>query len=276
MYRKIWNSQGSPLYRNSTNLLKKLKNNLSADTDVYMAMRYGKPGLASCLKKIEKKKYSRIKLVPLFPQYASSTSGSIISLVLKKMSRWNYIPDIQVTTSFFDKPQYIHSMASRLKNAMNNKGDQHVLFSFHSIPLRHVYKSHDGGNCNDYGCRYELNNKNRGCYQAACYATARLISRAAGIKEDDYTVSFQSRFARNWLGPFTKDVIKELPGNGIRNIVVISPSFVSDCLETILELDHDYRELFLLNGGESYVLAESLNDNNEWVRGLADITGSDT
>ena len=275
MYRKIWGPNGSPLLNYSTKLKKKLEKIVPADTDVYLAMRYGRPGLASCLHQIKKKRYGQVTLLPLFPQYASSTSGSLISFVMKKMRRWEHIPDIRIISSFFDNPNYIRAMVSLLRDAMNKYENHHVLFSFHSVPLRHVYRAHDNVNCSLYHCEHTLNERNAGCYKATCYETARLISQAAGIKENNYTVSFQSQFGRKWLGPFTKDVIKELPGNGIRNVIVISPSFISDCLETLLELNQDYRELFLVNGGESYVLVESLNDTDEWVKGLADITGTD-
>jgi len=274
MYRKIWEPDGSPLLKYSNDLKNKLEKELPADTDVYLAMRYGNPGLKKCLKELEMKKYGYIKIVPLFPQYASSTSGSIIDKTLKLISRWNFIPDIHVISSFFDKSPYIQSMATLLSRSVNKSSHQHIVFSFHSIPLNHVARSHQDRDCPENDCQHELNNDNVTCYKATCYATARMISQAAGIKENDFTVTFQSRFGRKWLGPFTKDVIKTLPGNGIRNIVVISPSFVTDCLETIIELGQDYRDLFIANGGKSYVLVESLNDNDEWVKGLADITGS--
>jgi ferrochelatase len=271
MYRKIWLSNGSPLLVYSNKLKDKLKETVSSGTDVYMAMRFGSPGLDKCLESVERGNYSQIILVPLFPQYASSTSGTIISRVLERISKWNTIPDIRVIASFFDHPQYIRSMVNKLRNGMKNDENQHVLFSFHSLPLRHVRRFHDGIDCGGQGCRDKLDSDGAGCYLAACYETARLISKGAGIKEHKYSVSFQSRFSRQWLGPFTADVLKELAGKGTRDVVVIAPSFVTDCLETNFELDREYRHLFLSQGGKSYILIQSLNDDEMWVKALARI-----
>lgn len=267
LYKRLWTEEGSPLLANSMKLCRKLSITAGNDYDVFPAMRYGKPSLTRLLNSLKEKNYLQIILVPLFPQYASSTTGSITANALRTVSEWNVVPDIRVIGSFYNKPQYVHAISSQLKDHDPGRYD-HVLFSFHGLPLRQVYRMHQDIECSQFKCDQSITEQNRNCYRASCYHSARLIAAEAGLEQNKFSVAFQSRFTRKWLGPFTDDTIRELAQKGIDRLLVICPSFVADCLETIVETGHEYKKLFLQNGGKEFTLVKSLNDDDRWSKGL--------
>jgi ferrochelatase len=149
----------------------------------------------------------------------------------------------------------------------------HIMFSYHGIPERHVDKVYlDGKPCADHSCEDEINEENTHCYKAACYATSRLLVKALNLKEGSYSTCFQSRLGRDpWLKPYTDHVIENLGNEGKKRILVFSPAFVADCLETTIEIGEEYLELFKEHGGEKIQLVPSLNDNDDWAQGLYEI-----
>lgn len=267
LYRKLWTPTGSPLLVNGKLLEEKVQQKLGERYVVRLAMNYGKPSVKQVIREIMDAGVERVIAFPLYPQYASSTTGSSVAKVMQFLSENLHMPAITTVLQYFDDPLYIRAMKVRLA-AYDLATYDHILFSFHGLPLSQVVAAHHGRNCREHHCTTENNDANRFCYQAACYATARNLMRELNIGKDKATVCFQSRLTRNWLEPFTDQTIRELAARGAKRLLVIYPSFTADCLETIVEIGHEYRELFLSLGGTTFDLAESLNDSEEWVEAI--------
>ena len=233
-----------------------------------MAMRYQSPSIDAVLGRMQMKGYERIIILPLFPQYASASSGSAIEKALKIIKQWWVIPDLKIISQFYNNEDYINSVVEQGK-IYNHEEFDHILFSYHALPVRQVDKVYtDGKPCEDHNCETEINQSNQYCYKAACYATTRLLAEKLNIPKEKYTVCFQSRLDKKWLEPFTDKVIIEHAKKGTKKLLVFSPAFVADCLETIVEISHDYSELFKANGGSQLQLVESLNDHTRWVQAV--------
>jgi len=240
---------------------------LGEDADVYMAMRYQQPSLKQELEKIRLNNHKKIIVLPLFPQYASSTSGSIMEAVMKQVSKWWAIPELVLMNQYYDHPAMINAYLEIGKQYNHNDYD-HVLFSFHGVPNRHVDKVYEMGFCSDRDCAEEVTEESHLCYKATCYDTARNIADGLGIDPERYTVCFQSRLDKNWLEPFADKMVEKLGREGKKKVLVFSPAFVADCLETIVEIGQEYQEIFEELGGEKIQLVESLNEHPAWVKTL--------
>ncbi len=270
LYRKAWTKDGPPLLVNSLSLKEKLQASLGENFEVLLGMRYGNPSLKIALDKAKKSNYSKIVLLPLFPQYASSTTGSCIEAALRHIQSWNNIPEIKIINRFYNYKGFINSFAENISNMQPGKYE-HILFSYHGLPLSHVHQTHHNKPCNLFNCTEEINEKNSYCYNAMCYETTRLIAKALSLRPESYTTSFQSRMSKNWLSPFSDKIVKKKAKEGIKNLLVVSPSFVSDCLETIVEIDDNYKHIFFENGGEQFEMVPSLNDSKSWIEALRNI-----
>ncbi|MCF6242764.1 MAG: ferrochelatase [Bacteroidales bacterium] len=270
MYRRLWTKKGSPILYNTHKLKVKLQNQLQDKYEVFMAMRYGNPSMNKILFEIEKKQFNKLIIIPLFPQYASSTSGTIIEKALKIIRRWNYIPELKVMSEFYRHPLFIKSWVEHIKQA-NFEDYEHILFSFHGLPERHVKKTHEDKPCTEMNCKTELNAANHACYRAQCYEHTRLIAKELGLSAGKYTVCFQSRFGKDWLAPFTEDEVIKHAQKGTKKLLVVPLSFVADCLETIVEIGVEYHDLFIEKGGEKLEMVQSLNDADIWVGTLAEL-----
>jgi ferrochelatase len=270
LYRKVWTEGGSPLRIHSERVTKALQKELGEEYEVFMAMRYGKPSIPEVLKEIALTGISSLTIVPMFPQKASSTTGSAVEKAMQIIARWEKKPEIKVVDHFHDHPGFIQSEVALLKK-YNPENFDHVLFSFHGLPLQHITDMHreygHDGNCYNEGNTGSC----RKCYAGACHETARLIADALQLERSKYSVAFQSRFSKGWTSPFTDDELIRLAKTGVHRLLVVSPSFVADCLETIVEVGIDYKEFFGNNCGGELTLAESLNSSPEWVNGLASI-----
>ncbi len=269
LYSLIWNENDSPLLYHSLNLRDKIKQ-LFDDYEVHIAMRYGNPSLKKLLNKFNDDNYSELIFVPLYPQYASSTTGSVIDLIYSEMKHRDIIPAIKIIGQFYSKPEFISAFVNNIRQYDIEKYE-HVIFSFHGLPVSHIDKIHPGiiyTNCN---CEKEFPGNSNYCYKATCYETARLIAQECGFSKDSYSVAFQSRLTKNWLSPFTDKLIIEKAKSGIKNILIVSPSFVADCLETLVELEIEYTKVFKENGGNELTLVHSLNDSALWVDALKKI-----
>lgn len=268
LYRRLWTPEGSPLLIYLQQLQQKLQDLLKDKVTVYSAMRYGTPSLKKVLSDINHEGYDELVVLPLFPQYASSTTGGIIYAIEKRVSR---LPGIKVTRfiqHFYDHPAFLDSFAARV-NAYDPSLFDHVLFSFHSLPIRQVEQQHPGRSCEGCSCEQSLPYAGISCYKAGCYETARQIAHRCGI--DNYSVAFQSRFANKWVTPFSDHVIIDLARQGKKKLLVAAPSFVADCLETVVEIGLDYDELFKKEGGDRLVLVDSLNATEQWVDAVRQI-----
>jgi len=270
LYRKVWTKEGSPLLIHSEKVAEALQKELGEGYEVFMAMRYGNPSIPEVLKKISGAGFSSLTIVPVFPQKASSTTGSAVEKAMQVISGWTTKPEVKVIDHFHDHPGFVQAEVAIIKRYDPANFD-HVLFSFHGLPMNHVAAMHqeqgDEGNCyaegNTFSCRK--------CYAGACHETATLIATALHLDRSKYSVAFQSRFSKGWTSPFADDELVRLANAGVRKILVVCPSFVADCLETIVEVGIDYKNLFRNNGGEELTLVESLNTSPEWVNGLATV-----
>ncbi len=266
LYRAIWTSEGSPLLVNSFKFSNALQTALGNDFDVYNTMRYQNPSMKSAIAKIatEAATYKEIVLVPMYPQYADSTSGTIIAEFKRLRASHKISIPFRIVDAFFEDAGFINTFAEKIRKADAEQFD-HVIFSFHGLPVKQTERMHKGMTCEQANCRHEYSEHNKWCYNASCYATVRLLAKAAGLKEGSYTVSFQSRLGFNWLKPYTEEVIKQKAAEGARKMLILSPAFVADCLETIHELGVEYDHLFREAGGEKLVLIDSLNNDPLWV-----------
>lgn len=264
IYKELWEYGNgvSPLKTHTENVVKLVQERFNAsDVKIEMAMRYQNPSMDSVLERMRLANYDQIIIIPLFPQYASASSGSAIEKAMNIIRKWWVIPEIKIVSQFWDHEGYINSIVDRAKT-FNISDYDHILFSYHGLPERQVDKVYEGTDlCTDQPCESEINENNKFCYKATSYATTRLIAGKLGIKEEDYTVCFQSRLDKKWLLPFSDKVVAEWGDNGAKKLLVFSPAFVADCLETIIEIGGEYQEIFEAHGGEKIQLVPSSNDH---------------
>ena len=268
IYKELWeHGKGkSPLLTHTQTVQKLVQERFSAtEVTIEMAMRYQNPSMDSVLERMRKVNYDQLIILPLFPQYASASSGSAIEKAMSIISKWWVIPEVKIISQFWDKDGYIDSIVDRAKS-FDWKEYDHVLFSYHGLPERQVDKVYDGSDlCSDQPCETELNDENKFCYKATSYATTRLIAEKLQIPEDKYTVCFQSRLDKKWLTPFSDKIVEEWGKKGAKKLLVFSPAFVADCLETIIEIGGEYQEIFEENGGEKVQLVPSSNDHPRFI-----------
>jgi ferrochelatase len=224
IYKDLWEHGNgeSPLLTHTRSVTEKLQQRLEGDDiDVYMAMRYQNPSLYDVLADMRDKAYEHIVILPLFPQYASASSGSAIALAMKLMGEWWALPQISIINQFWQNEGYIDSIVDRAQQ-FNLSDYDHILFSYHGLPQRHVDKVYPGeALCDDQPCESEINADNHLCYKATSYASTRLIADKLGLSEDDYTVCFQSRLDKKWLTPFSDKVVEQLAKDGAKKIASI-------------------------------------------------------
>ncbi len=272
IYQEVWTKNGSPLKFYGQQVEKLLQEALGQEYVVSLAMRYQSPSIPDALEKFRTQGFSSIVVIPFFPQYASASTGSVYEKVMSVVKDWQIIPEIRFVNSFLDHPKFIEAFVTLGKKYMAENIYEHYLFSYHGLPERQILKGDCTSTCLKGDCCATLHAMNQHCYRAQCFETTRLLVNELGISADKYTVSFQSRLGRTpWIKPYTDEVIKELAVKGIKRVLVFSPSFVADCLETTIEIGTEYKELFEANGGEHWQLVESLNDNPIWIEALADM-----
>lgn len=270
-YKELWTDKGSPILYISRSLQEKLQKELGSDLEVELAMRYQSPSMDDVLAGMETKNYKQIIIIPLFPQYASATTGSVVEKAMKIIGKWFIVPETKFINQFYDSEGYLNTIVEQAKKYSPAEYD-HVLFSYHGLPVRQVDKVYkDGSLCIEHDCENEITEENQYCYKATCYATSRLLADKMNIPKEKYTVCFQSRLDKKWLEPFSDKVIIEQAKTGAKKLLVFSPAFVADCLETIIEIGKEYQQLFVEHGGEKVQLVESLNDHPLWINSLKEI-----
>jgi ferrochelatase len=267
IYQKLWTDQGSPIIFHGEKVRELLQDKLGDDYSVELAMRYKEPSIPDTLERIRLSNPDQIIVVPLFPHYASASTGSALEEVMDVVKRWWVIPNIHFISQYWDHPALIEALIERGKQYDWRQYD-HVLFSYHGLPERQVDKVYNSGLCKDRDCEHEITQENKYCYKATCFATTRLLAEGLGIPEEHYTVCFQSRLDKRWLEPFADKMVIQQAEKGAKKLLVFSPSFVADCLETTIEIGDEYQELFVEHGGEKIQLVESLNDHPAWIKAL--------
>lgn len=265
-YRKIWWEEGSPLIVLSKRLQEKVQQ--QSQVPVGLAMRYGKPSLQSGLQALYEQGVRQVLLFPLYPQYAMATTKTI--LVQAEEIRQKYFQDMSFTTvpSFYNKPDYITALAATIKRHLSNFDYDHLLFSYHGVPERHIRKTDPtGAHCKiDAQCCFTHSDAHAFCYRHQCTVTTELVAKALDIPKEKYSQSFQSRLGTDkWLEPYTDKTFEELPKKGVRRLAVVTPAFVSDCLETLEEIKMEGAHQFTAAGGETFKAIPCINDEPEWV-----------
>ncbi len=271
IYKKLWTDGGSPIISHGKSVQKKLQLSLGDQYEVFLAMRYKNPSLTSVLAEMKKKNFEKIIILPLFPQYASATTGSVQEEVMRIISKWWVIPELHFISQYYNHPTFIQAWKEIASDYTLSDYD-HIIFSYHGLPTRQVDKVYeDNAVCEDHDCENEITESNKFCYKATCFATTRLIAEQLNLSKSDYTVAFQSRLDKNWLEPFSDKVVKEQAEKGNKKLLIFSPAFTADCLETIIEIGEEYQEIFEENGGEKVQLVPSLNDHPRWIQCLNEL-----
>ena len=270
VYKELWTNRGSPIKYHTHDLTEKLRQELDSSFHIEYAMRYKKPSLQKILENWEHKNFDQIIILPLFPQYASATNGSVIEKVMTVIKKWWVIPEISFVSQFYDHEFYLKGFEEQ-GNKHNFDEYDHILFSFHGLPERHVDKVYNETLCQDNDCEKGVTKANQFCYKATCYETAIQLAKRFRLKESDYSVGFQSRLGNGWIEPFSDKIIESLGKKGAKKLLVFSPAFVADCLETTIEIGDEYQELFEEFGGEKVQLVESLNSSETFVKGLKEM-----
>ncbi len=276
-YRTIWDpARGSPLLYHSQDLAKGVADKLGGEWRVELAMRYGTPSIAKGLETLVAANCDRIVVLPLFPQYASSSTGTAVAHVMELAARAWTVPPLDFVPAFFDDPGFLDAFVAVGGPVLASAKPEHVLFSFHGLPVRQITKTDpkagtSGAHCfANASCCDTLANPN--CYRAQSYATARSIAKRLDLAADKYTVCFQSRLGRTpWIQPYTDVMLDELAKKGIKRLAVFCPAFVADCLETIEEIGMRAVEQWKAAGGEELVLVPSLNATPTWIDAVAAI-----
>lgn len=272
-YEKLWVERGSPLKFYGYDVRDLLQKELGGEFVVELAMRYQSPSIAAGLEKLKDCPVGNLIVIPLFPHYASATTGSVIDKVMEIVRTWQTIPSIQFVSQFVEDELYLKTIEERARKWMEKEDWDHFLFSYHGVPERQIYK----GSCGDYcqineQCCGTYTPQNQLCYRAQCFYNTRLMAERLGLKENQYSTCFQSRLGKDpWIQPYADDVIPELAQKGIKKVLAFSPAFVADCLETTVEVGHQFKEDFIEAGGEKWQLVESLNDHPTWIQCLKEM-----
>ena len=257
-YAQVWTADGSPLKFHTERQARMLRGYLGerskAPLQVEYAMRYGNPSIAATLARMKAEGCTRILAVPLYPQYAASTTATAIDAVGAALTRMRNQPALRTIRNFHDEPGYIDALAQSVRDYWAAHGRPDLLvMSFHGVP------------------RYTLDRGDP--YHCECHKTARLLAEALQLPPEKYQLTFQSRFGRaEWLQPYTAEVLKALGAKKTGRVDVVCPGFVSDCLETLEEIAIEGKGIFLNAGGGAYNAIPCLNENDLWIRALADIT----
>jgi protoporphyrin/coproporphyrin ferrochelatase len=275
-YAQIWTPEGSPLVVTSKRVREKLALALGAPTPVYLAMRYGNPPIASVVTQLVADGIKELLLFPQYPHYAMSSWETVVVRVLEEIAQ--QAPGLRVTCvqPFFADADYIDAFHASVAPYLAQPYD-HVLFSYHGIPERHLRKA-DSSKAHCLAvpdCCNTCSPAHATCYRAQVVKTTQALVRRAGLSPDRYSMSFQSRLGREpWLKPFTDQELVRLPKAGIKNLLVLCPAFVADCLETLEEISQQGRDLFLGAGGVKFQQIPCLNDHPAYIDFLAKRTQS--
>jgi ferrochelatase len=267
-YRKIWTPEGSPLIVTSRHIQAELQRRV--DVPIELAMRYRNPSIPNAIRKLRKHGVDELFLIPLFPHYALSSYESAVERVKEVAAKLAPQMRIVVQSPYFDSPDYITALAASAENYLR-RGYDHLLFSFHGVPERQIKKTDPtGGHCLvKENCCEVASPAHATCYRAQCFKTVAAFAAKAGIPAGKFSVSFQSRLGRDpWLKPCTDFELTSLPKRGVEKLLVICPAFVSDCLETLEEIDIRGRETFLSAGGKKFAQIPCLNGHPLWIAAL--------
>ncbi|MAN59340.1 MAG: ferrochelatase [Flavobacteriaceae bacterium] len=266
-YEKIWWEEGSPLIVISERLQEKIQEKVTVP--VALAMRYGSMTLRKGLQQLVDQQVDEVLLMPLYPQFAMATTETITVKVAELQEQ--FFPQLKITSlpAFYDRPDYIEVLSQSISESIQNLDYEHLLFSYHGVPERHIRKSDiTNGHCKiDGQCCITPSPAHQFCYRHQCYETTRLVAEKLQLKENTYSTSFQSRLGFDpWLQPYTDRSIERLGKAGIKKMAIVTPAFVSDCLETLEEIAMEGEEIFHESGGSEFTTIPCLNDRDDFVQ----------
>jgi len=269
-YKKIWWEEGSPLIVISERLQKKVQKQVNIP--VALAMRYGSMTIKNGLQKLVEEGVEEVLLFPLYPQFAMATTETIT--VLAKEEQQKYFPSLKIESvlAFYNNPDYIEVLANSILDSLKEKSYEHLLFSYHGVPERHIRKSDiTKSHCKiDKSCCETHSKAHEFCYRHQCYEVTRLVAEKLQLKPETFSTSFQSRLGFDpWLQPYTDLTLERLAKDGVKKTAIVTPAFVSDCLETLEEIAMEGQEIFKEMGGEEFITIPCLNDNNAWINLLS-------
>jgi ferrochelatase len=255
-YQQIWTPDGSPLMLHSRALAAAVREHMVQQfgdgVEVVLGMTYGSPSIADALEQLRRAGMRRLLVLPLYPQYSATTTGSVFDRVTRALQKWRWLPELRFVTGYHDHERYIDSVSSSIERFWQSNPRRHLLFSFHGIPRSYL----EAGDP----------------YHCECQKTARLVASRLGLGPEQWSVSFQSQVGRaEWLRPYTDKLLVEYAKNGRRQVTVVCPGFAADCLETLEEIALRNRETFLAAGGEAYDYVPALNESAAHVQCLTEI-----
>lgn len=272
-YRKIWREDGSPLVRINRKLTTALQSELGTEFQVELGMRYGEPSIELALHafRSNNQNIGRIYVLPLYPQYAASSTETAIQECMRAAAELHLDRRIKILPPFYNRAEFIQPAAARIQEHIDAFQPEHLLFSYHGLPVKAVKRECESADvCLRTGLQCAaIHRRNENCYRAQCYATTRHIQNELRFPREHCSVGFQSRLTHKWIQPFSDARVVELAKNGCKKLAVVCPSFTADCLETLEEVAIQFRDEFLAHGGEELRLIPAVNDSPDWVRGLA-------
>lgn len=257
LYQSVWTDEGSPLLVNAKRQEEKLRHRLEkafpGRVELVLGMRYGEPSIPEAMETLRKAGVERLVVLPLYPQYSGTTTGSTFDAVSESLRQWRWVPEFRFIAQYHDHSAYIHAMAEHIRAQWAVQGrSSFLLFSYHGIPMRYL--------------------KNGDPYHCQCHKTSRLLADALGLGPGEWQTAFQSRFGKEeWLKPYTDKTLKALPKEGTKEVDVFCPGFSADCLETIEEIGEENREIFMEAGGETYRYIPALNAIDEHIEALFEV-----
>jgi ferrochelatase len=272
-YKSIWTDEGSPLIVLTEKLTRKVGEKTGLPS--YSCMRYGNPTPEAALSQIAKEHpdVEEVVLFPLYPHYAMSSYETAVEHVKNTWEKGPWKFQLKVIAPYYNYPGYIKALAGTIKPHLDTEYD-HLLFSYHGVPERHILKGDTTGHhcLQSTDCCQTPSPAHQKCYRHQVFETTRLVGEYLQLSESKFSVSFQSRLGSDkWLGPATVDVLSELPKKGIKKLLVVTPAFVSDCLETLEEIQMEGQETFLESGGESFTAIPCLNLDDNWVETIGEL-----
>ena len=275
-YADIWMKEGSPLKVYADRMQASVQAAFNASGEEVMvlnAMAYSEPFITQVMVELERRGIEEIVLLPMFPQYSTATTASVFDTVKKSVSKWKVAPRLIFVDDLFQEPAFIRAWSILITRHLEGVEVDHVIFSYHGVPQKTIKRSDEAGVCTFGDCCNTTTAENRYCYRAQCVATTESSIAALGWNEVSHSIAFQSRFGPlPWIQPYLDEHILELVGKGVKRLAVVTPSFVSDCLETIHEIGVEYQDQFKAAGGEKFLLLPNLNDDQAWFNSVFEIS----
>lgn len=274
-YAEIWMDEGSPLKVYADRMQASVQASFDAggeEVTVRNAMAYSEPFVGEVMAELEAEGIREILLLPMFPQFSTATTASIFHEVRQAAARWTESPALYFVDDLYSEPAFLRAWAGLIRDKLDAEAAEHVIFSYHGVPEKTIKKADEAGVCQFGTCCERITAENRYCYRAQCVQTTQGIVSELGWEPSRYSMAFQSRFGPlPWIQPYLDEHLQDLLARDIKRVAVVTPSFISDCLETLFEIGIEYREQYMEAGGEHFQLLPNLNDEPAWFKAVHEI-----